>query len=311
MSERPTDNMKIATARNDGPRNDLSLKPATASRGEGPMRTAWRRFRRSPMALLGLWLVGIMIAAALIGPWVTPYAYDEPIKHSATDAPSWRHPLGLDQNGRDVMTRAFYGARVSLQVALAATVVAVALGIFAGAMAGYFGRWTDELFMRAADAFSAFPGILLAVAITAAFRTRSLMVVFIALGLVGWSGLARIVRSQVLTLREEEFVQAARALGVGRMRILFRHILPNCLAPVIVTSTLLMAGNILGEAGLSFLGIGVEPPYPSWGVMLAEARSWFPLYWWMSAFPGVAIALTVLGFNLLGDGLRDALDPKG
>jgi ABC-type dipeptide/oligopeptide/nickel transport system permease subunit len=164
--------------------------------------------------------------------------------------------------------------------------------------------------MRLADVFSAFPGILLAVAITAAFEQRSLTVVFVALGLVGWSGVARLVRGQVLSLREEEFVTAAAALGAGRMRIIFRHILPNCLAPVIVAATLLAAGNILGEAGLSFLGIGVQPPYPSWGGMLAEARDRMTLNWWMCAFPGAAIAATVLAFNLLGDGLRDALDPR-
>lgn len=298
-----------------------SVKCSSPHHGVGPLRLAWRRFRRSRTALLGLCLTALMLLAALAGPWLTPYSYEELYKREATYAPTWRHPFGLDGIGRDVMTRALYGARVSLQVALAATAVAVALGVFAGAMAGYFGKWTDELFMRTADAFSAFPGILLAVAVTAAFRAlwegkggheqARLIVLFLALGLVGWSGLARIVRSQVLALREEEFVQAARALGVRRMRILFRHILPNCLAPVIVTATLLMAGNILGEAGLSFLGIGVQPPYPSWGFMLNEGRNTLTTAWWASAFPGAAIALAVLGFNLLGDGLRDAMDTKG
>lgn len=259
---------------------------------------------------LGVALVILMTLSALVGPLLTPYRYDAQLRDDWGQGPGRSHPLGVDNLGRDVLSRILYGARVSLFVAAAATAVSVALGVVAGAAAGYFGKWVDEIIMRAADGFSAFPGLLLAVAITAAFERRSLAIVFIALGLVGWSGLARIVRGQTLSLREEEFVQAAAALGAGRWRILFRHILPNCMAPVIVTATLLMAGNILGEAGLSFLGIGVQPPYPSWGGMLADARQQMTLQWWACAFPGIAIALTVLGFNLLGDGLRDRLDPR-
>jgi len=262
------------------------------------------------MAVIGGILVALMALGGLLAPVLAPFPYDEQRREDAEQGPSARHLFGVDPLARDVLSRIQFGARVSLQVAVAATAVSVLIGVVVGALAGYLGKWVDEGLMRAADAFSAFPGILLAVAITAAFDQRSLAVVFIALGLVGWSGLARIVRGQVLSLREEDFVQAAAALGAGRMRIIFRHILPNCVAPVIVTATLLMAGNILGEAGLSFLGIGVQPPYPSWGSMLAEARKEITLHWWMCAFPGAAIALTVLGFNLLGDGLRDALDPR-
>ena len=275
-------------------------------------RLAWRRFRRSRTAMAGASLVAVMLLAAVLAPWVAPYGYDRVFKQDSLQdpGPGARHILGLDGNGRDGLSRILYGGGVSLQVALAATVVAVLIGVIAGALAGYLGGWTDEGLMRVADGFSAFPGILVAVAITAPFSGRSLAVVFLALGVVGWSGLARLVRGQVLTLREEDFVQAARALGAGQLRIIFRHILPNCMAPVIVAATLLMAGNILGEAGLSFLGFGVEPPYPSWGSMLAEARGEIERQWWTCAFPGAAIALTVLGFNLLGDGLRDALDPR-
>ena len=280
-------------------------------RGIGPWRLGWRRFRRSRTALAGAVIVGVMALAALLAPALAPYAYDAQIREDAEQGPGARHWMGVDPLARDLMSRVLYGARVSLDVAVTATAVSVLIGVVAGALAGYFGKWTDEALMRTADVFSAFPGILLAVAITAAFRRPSLAVVFVALGLVGWSGVARIVRGQVLALREEEFVTAAAALGAGRLRILFRHILPNCLAPVIVTATLLVAGNILGEAGLSFLGIGVQPPHPSWGGMLAEARQSMTHYWWMCAFPGAAIALTVLAFNLLGDGLRDALDPRG
>jgi len=280
-----------------------------AATGAAPWRLAWRRFRRCRTAVAGAIIVVVMILAGLLAPWLAPYPYDEQYRDHWMEGPSRRHLLGVDPLARDGLSRILYGARVSLQVAVAATLVSVILGVLAGALAGYLGGWTDEGLMRTADVFSAFPGILLAIAITAAFEDRSLVVVFIALGLVGWPGLARIVRAQVLSLREQPFVQAAHAVGARRLRVLFRHILPNSLAPVIVMATLLMAGNILGEAGLSFLGIGVQPPYPSWGSMLAEARKDIALHWWMCAFPGGAIALTVLGFNLLGDGLRDALDP--
>ena len=285
-------------------------EPIRIRHGAGSWLPAWRRFQRNPMALVGAAIVAVMLLAGLLAPWLAPYAYDEQFRDAPALQPSREHLLGLDQLTRDCLSRVLYGARVSLEVAVAATAVSVVLGVVVGAVAGYFGKWADEGLMRIADAFSAFPGILLAIAIAAAFDQRSLVVVFVALGLVGWTGLSRIVRGQVLSLREEDFVQAARALGVGRLRIVFRHILPNCIAPVIVTATILMAGNILGEAGLSFLGLGVQPPYPSWGGMLAEARKVFTLHWWMAAFPGCAIALTVLGFNLLGDGLRDALDPR-
>ena len=290
--------------------NSNAAHHAESARGLGPWRLAWGRFQRNRMAIAGMVIVAIMILAGLLAPWVAPYAYDAQHREHWAQGPGRNHLLGVDPLARDVLSRILYGARVSLQVAVAATLVAVVLGVIAGALAGYLGGWTDEGLMRTADAFSAFPGILLAIAITAAVDERSLTVVFLALGLVGWPGLARIVRGQVLSLREEEFVQAARAVGAGRMRVIFGHILPNCLAPVIVTATLLMAGNILGEAGLSFLGIGVQPPYPSWGGMLAEARKEITLHWWMCAFPGGVIAFTVLGFNLLGDGLRDALDPR-
>ncbi len=273
-------------------------------------KLTWRRLGRSRRTVIGAIIVLLMAVSGLLAPWIAPYDYDTQFRDEWGQGPSRRHLFGVDPLARDSLSRILYGARVSLQVAVAATGVAVLLGVFLGAIAGYVGGWTDEALMRLADAFGAFPGILLAITITAAFDDRSLVVVFVALGLVGWSSLARIVRGQVLALREEEFVQAARALGAGPLRITFRHILPNTLAAVIVTATLLMAGNILGEAGLSFLGIGVQPPYPSWGGMLAESRQEILLHWWMCAFPGAAIAFTVLGFNLLGDGLRDVLDPR-
>ena len=285
--------------------------PRRAGRPRGPWGLAWLRFSRRRMGLAGAVIVILVVVAALAAPWLAPYRYDAQHREAFNEGPSARHPFGVDPLSRDVLSRVLYGARVSLRVAVAATAVSLILGVCAGAAAGYVGGWTDEFLMRIADAFSAFPGILLAIAITAAFDERSLVVVFVALGLVGWTRLARIVRGQVLSLREEDFVLAAHAVGAGRRRIVFVHILPNCLAPIIITATILMAGNILGEAGLSFLGIGVQPPYPSWGGMLAEARNRdLAQFWWMCTFPGLAIALTVLGFNLLGDALRDALDPR-
>ena len=289
---------------------DVKWKPpADGATGLGPARLAWRRFRRNPMAAAGAIVIAAMVVTGLFAPWLAPYAYDVTFD-GAQMGPSPDHWLGLDALDRDMLSRVIYGARVSLQVSVAATAVSVLLGVVIGALAGYVGGWGDELLMRLADTFSAFPGILLAIAVTAVVGAGSLTVVFIALGIVGWPGLSRIVRGQVLSLREEAFVEAARALGLGRLRITFRHILPNCLAPVIVTATVLMAGNILGEAGLGFLGIGVELPYPSWGWMLSEAQPDLLRAPWLCVAPGLAIALTVLGFNLLGDGLRDALDPR-
>lgn len=279
-------------------------------RGLSPWRAGLRRFTRSRTAVVGALLAAIVLTAALFASCLSPYHYNAQFKAEAEQPPTWRHPCGTDRVGMDCLSRVIYGARISLRVAIPATILSVFIGVVVGGLAGYAGGWTDEILMRVADTFSAFPGILLAIAIAAVFDVRSLAVIAAALGLVGWPGLARLVRGRVLSLREEDFVQAANALGAGQLRVTFRHILPNCLAPVIVTATLLMAGNILGEAGLSFLGIGADTPYPSWGQMLAESRKDFMTLWWTCAFPGGAIALTVLGFNLLGDGLRDALDVK-
>ena len=222
--------------------------------GLSPWRLGWRRFRASRMAMAGAILVTVMVATGLFAPLLAPYAYDREFRDDWNAGPSAKHWLGVDPLSRDALSRVVYGARVSLQVAVAATAVSVVIGVAVGALAGYLGGWTDELLMRTADTFSAFPGILLAVVIMAAMENRSLMLLFLVLGLVGWPGLARIVRSQVLSLREEDFVKAARALGARRRRIILRHILPNCTAAVLVTATVLMAGNILGEAGAQFSG---------------------------------------------------------
>ena len=220
------------------------------------------------------------------------------------------HPLGTDELGRDVWTRIVYGAGISLRVGLVGTIVAVFIGLILGSLAGFRGGRVDTLISRLTDTFFAFPSLLLTIGILAVFEKPNEIVIFAALGFVGWPGVARIVRGQVISLRGSEYVLGARALGQSDLKILIGHVLPNCLGPVVVVSTLMIAGNILAEAGLSFLGIGLPPPAPSWGRMLVDSKEYWVKMPWMGIFPGLAIMLTVLGFNLLGDGLRDAFDPK-
>jgi len=219
--------------------------------------------------------------------------------------------LGTDDQGRDILTRLLYGARVSLLVGVLAEIIAVIIGVTIGGLSGFYGGWLDSLLMRITDIFFAFPSLLLAIGILAIFERPGLWNIFFALGVVGWTQIARIVRGQVLSVKEAEFVEAARAVGAGDLRILFRHILPNTLAPIIVVGTLGVAWNILSEAGLSFLGLGVQPPDPSWGNMLTDGRNYInSASYYIAIIPGLAIVFTVLGFNLLGDGLRDSLDPR-
>jgi len=219
-------------------------------------------------------------------------------------------PLGTDKAGRDMLSRLIYGAQISLIVGIVAELINILIGVGIGAAAGFYGGRLDNFLMRLTDVFFAFPSLLLAIAILAAIEKPGLWNIFIALGVTGWTPIARIVRGQVLAVKEQEFIQAARAQGAGDLRIVLSHILPNSVAPIIVVGTLGVAGNILGEAGLSFLGLGIQPPAPSWGNMLSDGRSAIDTSWWVSLLPGLCIVLTVLGFNLLGDGLRDALDPR-
>jgi ABC-type dipeptide/oligopeptide/nickel transport system permease subunit len=225
--------------------------------------------------------------------------------------PSGRHWFGTDVQGRDVWARLVYGARVSLSVGILSQGIALTLGVVLGLLAGYYGRWIEELVMRLADVTLAFPTLLLLIALVAALQP-SLTVVFITIGVVGWAGMARLVRGQVLVIRELEFVQAERALGANDIRILTLHVLPSVVAPVVIAATLGVAGAIMAESSLSFLGLGVQPPTPSWGSMIADGRDLYQLRHapWTSVFPGLAIGSAVLGFNLLGDALRDALDPR-
>jgi peptide/nickel transport system permease protein len=258
---------------------------------------------------VGAAIVLLAIVGAIAAPWAAPYDPSEQQLALRLERPSLSHPLGLDELGRDIFSRVLAGARVSLFVGLTVVGISSILGVLLGSIAGYFGGWLDDLISRAIDVLLAFPGILLAIALVAVLGP-SLSNVVIALSVIGWVGYARLVRGQVLKARELEFVQAARALGAGTTRILLRHVVPTTMPAVMVQATLGMAGAILAEASLSFLGLGVQPPTPSWGTMLNGGRLHLLDAPHLTIFPGAAIAALVLGFNFLGDGLRDALDPK-
>jgi ABC-type dipeptide/oligopeptide/nickel transport system permease subunit len=268
------------------------------------------RLLKDNRARFGIAVIVIMALAAIAAPWIA----SDPLKidlASYLQKPSGEHWLGTDIQGRDIWSRLVYGARVSLTVGLISQGIALLLGVTLGLLAGYYGRWVDELVMRLADVTLAFPTLLLLIAMVAAFQP-SMGVVFATIGVVGWAGMARLVRGQVLVVRQLEYVQAIRALGAKDIRVMLQHVLPNVIAPVVIAATLGVAGAIMAEAALSFLGLGVPPPTPSWGSMIADGRDLDQLRRapWTSVFPGMAIGAAVLGFNLLGDALRDALDPK-
>ncbi len=274
-------------------------------------RSLPNRLVRDPRAVGGVAVVALLVLTALAAPVV---ARHDPLHIDLLNqlrSPSLQHWLGTDVQGRDVWARLVYGARISLAVGLFSQAIAIALGVTLGLIAGFYGKWVDEIVMRLADVTLAFPTLLLLVALVAALQP-SLGVVLFTIGVVGWAGMARIVRAQVLVVRQLEYVQALRALGARDARIVVRHVLPNVVAPVVIAATLGVAGAIMAEAALSFLGLGVAPPTPSWGSMIAEGRDLSQLRTapWTSLFPGVAIGAAVLGFNLLGDALRDALDPR-
>ena len=282
---------------------------ATRPPAGGPVLPSLRFLCQSPLSAAGLVVVGLASAAALLAPWIAPY---DPAAIDLANTglpPGGAHPLGTDDLGRDVASRLLYGARVSLLVGVVATAVAAAIGTALGAAAGFFGGAVDLVLMRIADVIFAFPTALFALAVLAVFEHPSVTLLFLVLGFIGWAGYARIARAEILRLREEPFAEAARALGAGPARLLFRHLLPNGMAPILVAVTSGVAGNILTESWLSFLGMGAQPPTPSWGMMITEGQPYLTTRPWLCVFPGIAIASTVLGFNLLGDGLRDLLDP--
>jgi peptide/nickel transport system permease protein len=268
-----------------------------------------KRFLRNFAFTSGLTLTVVLVLVALAAPLLAPYDPSAQDTARRLERPSHSHPLGLDDLGRDVLSRIVWGARVSLRVGFSVVVLASLVGITLGAISGYFGGWADTIIMRLTDILLAFPGILLAIALVAVLGP-SLNNVILALAVIGWVGYARLVRGQVLKVREMEFVTAAKALGARSPRVIVLHVLPNVINPVIVMATLGLAGAILSEAALSFLGLGVQPPTPSWGAMLTAGRRYLGLANHLAIFPGAAIMLAVMGLNFLGDGLIDALDPK-
>jgi peptide/nickel transport system permease protein len=269
----------------------------------------WNRFRRNKLGLFGAAAVLVLFFIALLAPWVSPYDPTDIDHEHILSAPDGHHWFGTDRLGRDVLARVIWGSRISLLVGFVAVGIASFAGILIGALAGYYGRWVDGLIMRFVDLMLCFPTFFLILAVIA-FLEPSIWNIMVVIGLTGWMGVARLVRAEFLSLREREFVLSARALGASDLRIIFRHILPNALAPVLVSATLGVAGAILTESALSFLGIGIQPPTPSWGNILTAGKDNLEIAWWLSFFPGLAILITVLGYNLLGEGIRDALDPR-
>lgn len=259
--------------------------------------------------MIGLVLIVLLLLVALTADFIAPQGIDDQDLRKGLWPPSREFPLGTDEFGRDMLSRIIHGSRVSLQVGIIATVLSAAVGVFLGLIAGYFGGPIDHIIQAMVDISWAFPTVLFAIFLVAVLGP-GLTNVMIAVGLGYWGGYTRVVRGQVLSLREWEYITAAHAIGASDLRIMLRHILPNIVAPVIVMSTMMMADAILIEATLSFLGMGAQPPIPSWGSILASGRTYLRLALWVTLFPGIAIMLTVLGFNLLGDGLRDALDPR-
>src|SRR5690606_9229933 len=269
----------------------------------------WRRFRRHRLGVAGLTFIALLVVTALLADLLAPYSPIQSVSGMRGVGPSWSHPLGFDHIGRDILSRIIYGTRIALIVGIGATGIAVTIGVLVGATAGYFGGWVDNLLSRAVDTLMAFPTLVLLIALTAVVGP-SLRTVVIVIGATVWAQYARVVRADTMSLRERDFTLAARVAGATNARIIFRHLVPNVLGPVIVLASLAVGGIIIYESTLSFLGLGIQPPEPSWGGMLADGRAYIVHYPHIAIAPGVMITLTVLAFNLLGDGLRDALDPR-
>src|SRR5262244_542202 len=276
------------------------------------LRVYARVFARSSASVLGLVLVLVFLLMAAVGPWIVPYPEDaRGAVHldAKLQPPSARHWFGTDEVGTDVYTRVVLGARVSLEIGLIITVLAAVIGVPLGIVAGWIGGATGEIIMRVTDVFLSVPALVLALAVVGALGP-GILNAMLALALVWWPGYVRLVQGKTLALAQESYVEAARASGAGRARVILVHILPNCVSPIVVKASMDMGSAILAAASLGFIGLGAQPPYPEWGAMISHGRNYLPTWWWYSAFPGLFIYLTVLGFHLLGDGLRDILDPQ-
>ncbi|MCK9573847.1 MAG: ABC transporter permease [Candidatus Omnitrophica bacterium] len=269
----------------------------------------WKRFKKNKLALTGAILVFGLLVIAILAPFVSPYDPNIINMDDVLQAPGSRHILGTDDLGRDILSRMIYGTRISLSVGFVAIAIATIIGIILGSLAGYYGKLIDSLIMRLVDIMLSVPTFFLLLTIIAIVGP-SIWIVMFVIGLTGWMSIARLVRAEFLTLKEREFVLAARSIGASDARIIFKHILPNAMSPVYVSFILGVAGAILMESGLSFLGFGVQPPTPSWGNILTAGREYMEVAWWLIFFPGLAILLTCLSYYILGEGIRQALDPK-
>jgi oligopeptide transport system permease protein len=278
-------------------------------RGVSLWQDAWVRLRKNKLAMLGLGILVFVIVICALAPWIMPYGYEEQDLRLGASAPSAAHWLGTDTFGRDLLTRIVYGGRVSLMVGFIATAVALLVGVTYGAIAGYVGGRVDAIMMRLVDIFYALPFMIFIILLMVVFG-RNLFLLFLAIGAVEWLTMARIVRGQVQSLRQQEFVEAAISLGLPPTAIIFRHVIPNVLGPVVVYTTLTIPQVMLLEAFLSFLGLGIQPPMSSWGLLISYGVESMEEYPWLLIFPGLALSLTLFSLNFLGDGLRDAFDPK-
>ncbi|SFM65699.1 nickel transporter permease [Psychrobacillus psychrodurans] len=282
---------------------------ATKETSTGPWRDAWRSFRKNKGALAGAGIVLFFVFLACVGPWLAPQGINEQLLTDRLKPPSGQYWFGTDDFGRDIFSRIIHGARISLMVGFFSVIGSVVVGSILGIIAGYYGKWIDMIISRIFDIMLAFPSILLAIAVVSVLGP-SLQNALIAIAIINIPNFGRLIRSKVLSIKEEEYITSAKAIGMRDIRILFSHILPNSMAPVIVAGTLAIASAIIEAAALGFLGLGAQAPAPEWGKMLADARMYLRNAPWTMIFPGLAIMLTVVGFNLMGDGLRDALDPK-
>ncbi|HTZ40648.1 MAG TPA: oligopeptide ABC transporter permease [Syntrophales bacterium] len=269
----------------------------------------WNRFSKNRLAVAGSAIVVFLFIISLLAPWIAPFDPTAIDLRNILQPPSANHLLGTDPLGRDVMSRMIWGAQISLKVGFVSTGIAILIGTILGSLAGYYGRWVDAVIMRFVDIMLCFPTFFLILAVIA-FLEPSIWNIMIIIGATGWMGITRLVRADFISLKERDFVQAARVIGASDLRIIFLHVLPNCMASVLVAATLGVAGAILTESALSFLGIGVQPPTPSWGNILTAGKDNIDIAWWLSLFPGLAILVTVLGYNMLGEGIRDSLDPR-
>jgi peptide/nickel transport system permease protein len=275
----------------------------------GFWRDAWRRLRKNKSAMLGLAILVIMILCAVFADLIAPHPYDLQDYSHTFEGPSAAHLLGTDNFGRDILSRIIHGARISLLVGFSSIITAIIVGGLLGAISGYYGGKVDNILMRAMDILMSIPGMLMAISLAAAMGP-GLTNMVIAIAIADIPGYARVVRSSVLTIKDQEYIEAAQSIGASDARIILKHIIPNCVAPIIVQATLGMAGAILSASSLSFLGLGIQPPTPEWGSMLSAARQYIMNYPHMCIFPGIAIMITIFALNMLGDGLRDALDPR-